>query len=207
MKYYFLTESTEKKETGLIGPQCMAFPEGYSLDWYEKPTSMTKLTNDSFPSEFTEFRFALDAKAKITDFISQAIILAKGLLINDRVKSLLEKCNLQGVKFYDATITHQNEVLEYYWLHIIHSDIKFIDFKKSEFYEGHHFKFKKENLEINSFDDIANASVNIMAEKIFLSDEFKKMKIDIMIFPFMHYNIFVSERIVKLLKENNIKGY
>lgn len=212
MEYFLISNSTEKKETGVIGPQCMVFPDGYNLDWYELPNSMTNLTNDCFPDFEPSLIFELDKKAKLTDFISQAIILARGFLINQKVKEIFEQFNLGQHKFYPATVIHKENKYQYFWLHLLDNDYYDIDYKNSLFYEGNSAGWKNYNISINSYDELKNIKNQdipnfIWVEKLRLNELFTINISDIIMFSNIHNKIFVSDQLYSSLKENRCTGF
>ncbi|MFN8294871.1 MAG: hypothetical protein U0T69_01690 [Chitinophagales bacterium] len=211
MKYYLITNATNKKETGLVGPQCMVFPSGYNLDWYEQPNSMTKLSNDRIPDFEPELIFELDKKAKLTDFISQSIISSRGLLINKKVKDILEQFRLPEHKFYPAKIFHKNEVFQYFWLHLIDNNYDDIDYSKSIFYEGYTAGWKKENVTLNCFEDLIELRNKdfklIFAENLVFKDSQKYTNFDMLLYSYLHQDIIISKEVISSFVEKKITGY
>jgi len=210
MKYYFLACATNKKETGVLGPQCMVFPTGYNLQWYDQPNSMTKITNDKFPDNNPEFIFELDPKAKLTDFISQSIINARGFLISEKVKSILEKFALPQHKFYSAKVFYNGKPIQYYWLHLLDNLYSEIDYTSSKFYHGLTQGWKTSDVIVNSLDDIVILRKQmklIYAESLVLQPILKIKDYDMLLFSLLHQDIFISKQIADYFTKEKITGY
>ena len=212
MRYYLLAEATEKKATGVLGPQCMAFPKDHNLDWYESPSSMTKLNNKVFPTDETEFLFELDEHAILTDFISQAIIPARGFLISNKAKQVLSQFNLLEHKFYPATIISKKNQISYFWLHLIDSKYGLINFTRSIFYEGFAPGWKQKDFHIKDTEDFLmlyeqDIRPVIWAEKLYFLDSFTDKKPDMFVFSLLHNNAFVSYSVITAFQKAGITGY
>lgn len=207
MKYFLITSATDKKETGVLGPQCMVFPKGYNLQWYEQQNSMTKLNNGAFPQNNPDLLFELDKKANLTDFISQSIISARGFLINEKVKNIFKGFLLPEHKFFQAQVCFQNKVFIYYWLHLLDNNYSNIDYSSSKFYEGITQGWKNVDASIQSLNDIVNFRKEkklIFTEKLILNGI---LPYDIFLYSLIHQDIFVSEKLVQKLIQNKITGY
>ncbi len=212
MKYFILSNATDKKEIGKIYPQCKGVPKGYSFDWYDDSNSMTKLTNEEFPKEKPALVFELDKKAKLTDVISPSNISARGFLMNEKVKDLLVDFNIINHKIYSATLFANRQMYDYFWFHPVKNNFDGIDFKKSEFIEADIFKDKIKDINVNSIKDYnkyweeARKDINfIIPEKLVLTQEYKQL--DIFFFPLIHQYLIVSENFIKILQEQKIIGF
>lgn len=106
MKYFLVANSTNNQIIGKKYPQCKGMPSkmGLTFKWFEQPNSMTKLTNDEFPNFEPELIFELEEKALLTDVVSPSNILAKGLLVNERVKNIFSHFKLMEHRYYPATL-------------------------------------------------------------------------------------------------------
>lgn len=87
MKYYLLSHSADKKETGDFHQA--VYPSGRKN--YESPLSLLRedLTNEYFPKIEPILDFELTKKAKLTDIVSAANISSRGLLMNEKPKQSL----------------------------------------------------------------------------------------------------------------------
>jgi len=210
MAYYSLSRSTVKNEIGKY-PQCIGVPDEYTFEWYNEPNSMTKLTNMKFPKEAPDLIFQLDNEAKLTDVISYTNIHAIGLLLNEKLKDILEDFIIPEHKFYPATLFTQRQEHQYHWLHIVKNDFNGIDFEKSIFIETDLMNKKIKDLDINSFDDYNKCWDNreskfhfITTEKLILQSNLQYL--DLLLFPKIHSKLIGSERLIKKLKQENITG-
>ncbi|MBK8875579.1 MAG: hypothetical protein IPN13_17345 [Bacteroidetes bacterium] len=203
MKYYRISNSTGK-ETGRTYPQlhCLTQPYAHSMSSWEFP-GFTPILN-----------FELNKTAKLTDVLSQSSIGATGLLINDKVKDILNQFKLMGHKYYDANIVipKSGEKLSYYWLHLCHTELALqLDYSKSVFYETE-WAFRKEVIKIKSFDHYKElksgdnqAKFGVKLDEIFVSEEFDKGLDFFTFLPFSKFEIISSE-LKRALELNNVTG-
>jgi hypothetical protein len=210
MKYYILSNATDEKEIGSTYPQCKGVPDGYSFDWYDKPNSMTKLTNKFFPKQNPDLVFELDEKAILTDIVSPSNISAKGFLLNEKTKNLLSDFNIIEHEFYRATIFAKGYAHKYFWLHLVKDNFDGVDFEQSDFIEANLMNRKIKSLNINSLENYNTCRLNkekkfngIIAEKLVLK---KHYKLDLFFFPFIHDYLIVSQLLLNSLMKNKITG-
>ncbi len=208
MKYFSITYSTNEKEVGKIWPQCIGIADGYTKEWLEQPNSMTKLNNDEFPNLQPDLVFDLDKKAKLSDVISPSMISATGLLINDKVKSILENFNLIEHVYYPAIVRNKGISYDYYWLHLVKSDLYGVDFKQSEFEITNLINMPEANVKINSWEHYLErlktlSFKNIRAKKLVIESEAQK---DLIYFPYIYSYMFVSEDLALELASQKITG-
>ena len=117
MKYYALKNSTAK-EIGKEYPQTDGMGDGYSFSAVNSISNLPHLEMPDFTPNLDYFN--LDKKAKLTDFISTALINAEGFIVNDRVKNVLDNFNLAPHRFYPAKLLHNNKFYtNYFWLHFL----------------------------------------------------------------------------------------
>lgn len=209
MKYYSLNYSTNEKEVGKIWPQCDSVPEGYSYnELIEGSNSMTQLTNDEFPNENPNLIFGLHKKAKLTDVISPSNISATGLLVNKKVKNILENFDLMTHKFYPAIVKELEFEHKYFWLHLVKPNLLGIDFKKSKFEITNLINKPLANITIDSWENyierISSLTFkHIRARKISLESGEQK---DLIYFPYIYSYILISEELALELASNKITG-
>ncbi len=158
MKYYLLSHSAVKKIVG-------DFPQTVSTEVIDvnnefEPTSRANLTNKHFPTVQPNLEFELSNKAKLTDVISASNIEARGLLVNEKVKTILEQFNILNHKFYPGSVTVKGKKTPYYWLHIVNNSLEGIDFEKSKFMEIGFTGRKIGDVEINSLKDYNKIRAN-----------------------------------------------
>ena len=211
MKYYILSNATDEKEIGKKYPQCKGVPEGYTFTWYDEPNSMTKLTNEEFPKEKPDLVFELHEKAILTDVISPDNISARGMLINEKTKELLNNFKLLEHRIYPATLFANRQMHKYYWVHFYKDNFSGLDFKNSNFIEVNLMKRKIKSVDVNSLEDYnffrknkEKKSNSIVAEKLILNDSFKNL--DVFLFPLVHDYLIISKKIYECFQDNQISG-
>lgn len=208
MKYFLLDYSTKKEKVGSVYPQCEGIAEGYTHKWFEKPTSMTKLTNDVFPNNNPELIFDISDKAILTDIVSPSNISAIGLLINEKSKQIFEKFNLNSHKFYSAKVRENNNSYDYYWLHPVKKDLLGVDFNNSKFQITNIVGMPISDIAIESWDDFfekkSNLSMkNIVPTKLFIDDTLKS---DFIYLPYILEKILISEELAIEIAHQKITG-
>lgn len=208
MKYYFLSTSVDEKEIGTYF-QTEGLPEGYTSKWYDEPDSMTKLVRDSLPDFIPDLKWELKPKAKLTDIISVGNITATGFLMNEKAKAIFQSFNLIDHKFHNATLFVKSQPLHYYYLQLTNGNFENIDIEKSSFCITNAFRLKKNDIIITSYNDLIEKQKKlefgniISAEKIHI----KNTDFDLFFFPFIHNDIFVSEKLLNELRKYKITGY
>lgn len=208
MKYFFLKNSAKKEEIGNVYPQCEGMAEGYTHKRFEQPNSMTKLTNDSFPGQDPDLLFDLNKKGILTDVVSPSNLSAKGLLVNQRTKHILDEFDLMPHKYYPATIREKGISYDYFWLHLVKKDLSGIDFQESEFEITNLVYMPISDIEISDFEDYMEKAKSlsmkhIRAKKIVLD---KTIKTDLIYFRYISSDILISENLAIELAKSNITG-
>jgi Immunity protein family (Imm11) len=206
-EYCLLANSVDRKEIGCFY-QTAGLPDGYTVRFYDRPNSMTKLNNDEIPKDNPELIWQMEPKAKLTDVVSAGNISAKGLLCNDRVREILESHKLCEHKFYPATLIHEGKELNYHWFHPIEQDIDIIDFEKSKFALTDYFRDFMNDIEINSKAKlIKEYNERDDDTLITLLDLKLNLHIDFCRFSYIIHNYFiVSDTMKNKLKKSNITG-
>lgn len=144
------------RDVGNVFPQTVGLFPGY--DEYA-PNSMTRLTNAEFPVIPPDLRFVLDPKTWLTDVISVGNISASGLLVNGRLKEVLEEYKIPNHEFYEADVHDTHSVYRYFWLHIVPDDEEWIDFSRS--------RFAVYELPLSRIDKLRDVACKNRAEMIF----------------------------------------
>lgn len=109
-------------------------------------------------SEFNNFDremlFQLEPNAKLTDVLSQASISADGLLINSKVRDILNEFTLMTHRYYKCVVRDNRDNLhDYYWIHLIdNSLLNKIDYPNSKFY-AREYGFREHDVELTSYED------------------------------------------------------
>jgi len=215
MKYLFISEATDEKTIGRKYHQCKGMPDGMGLTykWFEQPNSMTKLTNDEFPDFEPELIFELEEKAILTDAVSPSNISAKGFLINQKVKDILQHFNLMEHKYYPATLIIKGNRLEYFWLHFKDNSDYFlsnIDYKKTRFHLCNLLFQKTDDVTIDSYKEYIEKKMPISyisASKLTLNEVLIEKEYDLFYIRGMFLYPFVSSRLIEVLKAYNVTGF
>ena len=208
MKYFSLSNSTDEKEVGKVWPQCEGVADGYTHEWFDQPNSMTKLNNNEFPSLVPDLVFDLHKKAKLTDVISPSMISAIGLLINEKVKTILEGFNIIEHRYYPAIVREKDISYNYYWMHLVKPDLYGVDFKKSKFEITNLINMPEANIKINNWEHYLErlktlSFKNIRAKKLVIEPEAQK---DLLYFPYIYSYMLVSEDLALELATQKITG-
>ncbi len=216
MSYYLLSKATDEKIIGNSYPQCKGIPAemGLTFKWFEQPNSMTKLNNEEFPDFKPELIFELEEEAILTDVVSPTNISAKGLLINEKVKTLFEGFNLMEHKFYDASLFVRGRNMQYYWLHFRENNeqlFKVIDLQKTTFYIGNLARWKESDVNIPSIEDynklkqsIGFKTINF--QSLCVTKHFKQQSLDLFYLNSFHNDFIITERLKKKLQALNVSG-
>jgi hypothetical protein len=206
MKYFLISHSSDRKEIGDY-PQTIPTEVIDANGGFEE-TSRANLTNEHFPNVSPALEFELAKKAKLTDVLSASNIQARGLLVNEKVKKILEQFNIMNHKFYLGSVTAKGKKLPYYWLHIVNTSFDGIDFEKSNFIETGFTGRKIGDVEINTFEDYDKISREKMlkVEKLILLPNSSIKDLDLFLFPEIHYRIIASERLISALQESTVSG-
>lgn len=210
MKHYIISNSADKKEVGHYIQTVMGEVPNENGEFDNNARS--NLNNENFPNFIPNLEFELEPKAKITDIVSASDIIARGLLINDKVRSLLSNFNIMNHKFYDGRLKTKDKILPYYWLHIANNSFSGIDFDKSTFciadLIGNPISLiivKDENdyYEKNALCEDMNS---IIIDKLIFNDHFRALNLDLFFFPQIHQYIIASERLINEIEKQKITG-
>ena len=216
MKYYLLSKSTDEKIIGRY-PQCKGLPSGMGLtyEWFEQPNSMTKLRNDDFPEFDPELIFELEKKAILSDVVIPSNIIAKGFLVNEKVKDLFSQFKLMEHKYYPANLFFKGVEYQYYWLHFKDCEEKYlgnIDYQNSSFFVSNLALMKEKDISIISRDDFWDKKMNlpmkhIRATKLKLSEGLLNEGLDLFYIPYVHSDFWVSNKLSKAIEVTEITGF
>jgi hypothetical protein len=161
--------------------------------------------------EILRLEFSLASKAKLTDVLSQAAISANGLLINEKVKNIIEHYNVMRHLLYPVFLKTKRNTEQYYWLHLVDNDmIKFIDFSNSKFYQTK-FGFKEKEVSISSNEEYINIKTtlewmdSIKADSITLNKEFD-FSLDLFVMDDFDTRPYISETLWDHLQKEKVTG-
>jgi len=177
-----------------------------------KENDISMLFWDEFPEITPKLYFDLEENAYVTDILSQATINQSGFVISARLKEILSKFNLVNHELYALNIGNLNEANDFHWLNLVPEKLHLhIDYSKSNFYTTE-LGFQEDDIVVNSFSDykeklsFLKSDFSIESDLIFFEKGFH-IPYDLFVISYFDDDIYVSERLVEVLKKNNISGY
>ena len=202
MKYYILSESTDTDIIGYYPQTDVSEDSEFFSVFIDFQTRI-----EEFPEHIPKYIIILNKKAYPTDFIER-VSVPYGLVVNNKIKSLITLYSLPNHKFYDTEVIYKKSKLNYYWFHFYDDIFQYIDMKKSKFIlkwrdviqefcftSKDFFKSKKKK----TFEDF---ETELIIKEVYLLNSFPKYDI----FHFEGRNI-ISEKLLNAFIENNITGY
>ena len=202
MKYYTLSESTDTNIIGYYPQTDVSEDSEFFSVFIDFQTRI-----EEFPEHIPKYIIILNKKAYPTDFIER-VGVPYGLVVNNKIKSLITSYSLPNHKFYDTEVIYKKSKLNYYWFHFYDDIFQYIDMKKSKFIlkwrdiiqefcftSKDFFKSKKRK----TFEDF---ETKLIIKEVYLLNSFPQYDI----FHFEGRNI-ISEKLLNAFQENNITGY
>ena len=202
MKYYILSESTDTNIIGYYPQTDVSEDSEFFSVFIDFQTRIEEI-----PEHIPKYIIILNKKAYPTDFIER-VSVPYGLVVNNKIKSLITLYSLPNHKFYDTEVIYKKSKLNYYWFHFYDDIFQYIDMKKSKFIlkwrdiieefcftSKDFFKSKKRK----TFEDF---ETKLIIKEVYLLNSFPKYDI----FHFEGRNI-ISEKLLNAFQENNITGY
>ncbi len=202
-QYYILKPAVGTKETGMAYPAVESF-EDYD---FNKANSVYKLDSDSFPDFIPDISYKLAKGAKLCDVMEKSNISACGLLINEKVKEVLEQFNLVPHKYFPATIEDKGIIHQYYWVHFVWEDgINHLDFRNSKF-QINEFGDNLGDVEIGTYKELLDKQTELGFMKTVYNYESLMFNVnfDLFIHP-LNKTIYVSEKVFIYLTHKSFKG-
>ena len=202
MKYYILSESTDTDIIGYYPQTDVSEDSEFFSVFIDFQTRI-----EEFPEHIPKYIIILNKKAYPTDFIER-VSVPYGLVVNNKIKSLITLYSLPNHKFYDTEVIYKKSKLNYYWFHFYDDIFQYIDMKKSKFilkwrdviqefcFTSKEFYLSKEQ---ETFEDFEK---NLIIKEVYLLNSFPKYDI----FHFEGRDI-ISEKLLNAFQENDITGY
>ncbi|PAC30313.1 hypothetical protein [Flectobacillus sp. BAB-3569] len=187
---------------------------------------------DLFYGKNTETKFVKPIgvyTSEFYEFMMDTDIGDGSFVINEGVKNILEKYNIDNLKFYEIAVFVGKEQQnwkefsqisdKFYYVTIQKYDyLSEINFQMSRFLLGPSYKREDEHLaiEVRDLEDLKrisreNSDMNITAKKLFIHDS--SMKFDIINFNLNGLNFYhfrnplgISERLKEILSLHNVSG-
>lgn len=215
-KIFKIKNSIEKRNIGSKFPQISNMKPGYDYISKNSVHSLSKCTTNL--PDFTPDLdyFILPRASKLTDTLSVSVTNG-GFLVSNRLKNLLNECILPMHAFYEAKVFYKHEIYNYYWIHLICNLTEYIDFEKSTFFIYVDYSKNLGYLQLASLNDYYNSvnslkeknpnkSVTVWSESLKFLPSFK-LSFDLFKIGTFDSNYYVSEKLLSLLKTNNITGF
>jgi hypothetical protein len=215
--YGIFSLECDTKETGPIYPQVQRMSDGYD---YKAENATRKLFRHwkSFP----EFRpnldsFVLDAKSRQTDILSNSLS-SRGLILNSKARAIFESAKTCPVKFYKASVIHNNKLLtDYFWMHIVSDYTEFVDYTNSTFFIYQNFMKNLGQIEVFSKEDLIekeeklkkdnpSTTLAIWSERIKMIPSFD-LTLELFEIGKFDSNLYVGQSLKSVLIDNRITGY
>ena len=175
---------------------------------FNSPFSTQRINYGNIPNEIPYLELEFYKNAKITDMLSSTTPYF-GLIINVKLKNLLEQFNIPKYKFYPIVLFRNKiNVKDYYWFNFYDDIFQYIDMKKSKFilkwrdvieefcFTSKEFYLSKDKKTFEDFE------TELIIKEVYLLNSFPQYDI----FHFEGRNI-ISEKLLNAFIENNITGY
>ncbi len=200
--YYKIEHNTDAKVSGSTYPQaeCLTLSNAHSIkfDEFSNPDNL-------------KLEFKLASRAKLTDVLSQAAISAHGLLINQKLRDILEGFNLMQHQYYPVNVVTKKSIEQYYWLHLVdNSFVHFIEYSESKFFRTK-FAYREEEIDLESYEDYIEKKTRfgtmcgIQSDFLKLTSNFKS-RLDLFVFSRFDSSIYVTEKLKSKISDIGFTG-
>ena len=198
-KFYILRNDVDPKVIGKNFTQIYMRPD------------IQNFSSWRFPDKSLSFQAELEDKSIVTDFLNTAAATPTGFFISERTRHLLEQFSLMQHHFYSVEVEKDNEVFQYYWLHLC--DLKLVDhldYGQSTFFETR-FNSRVNSIELDSLQnyqklkDEKDFSFGVEIENIVFQPSYPGYEM-LTLLPFAP-RVFISQRLRDELIEAGITGF
>ncbi len=220
MQYYILEKACDTKETGPAYPQIQKWKKGYDKN---KSDSYYSYYRASMKGTFPDFEPDLNSLvmhgwAKPTDLVSS--FLSDGFIVSAKLKLLFQQFHLPPIHYYPAKVIYKkNDLIGYYFMHIISDYTDFVDYSKSSFIASGNFNSNPAPIILTSKKEYIEESEklkedffvdklpyrSIKSEKICFNAGFDQSLEGFKIGPF-NINFYISENLKDALIKDSITG-
>lgn len=213
MSYFQIEHAYDSKVVGCY-PQSTKMGCDYN---HSRPDSIDNVNVNEVPS-FIPFTgcFVLQKQAKLTDFISTAI-LPTGFIVSEKTKNVMAQFKLGKHAFFPTKISYRDKVYDnYFWFIFEPVDLsEFVDFDKTKFYLTDFNDNKIRQMQINSAIELKNTHLLVAEEtngaNYICSDLFHLKNnllkdFDLLHLPISPYDNLISERLRQQLIDAGITG-
>lgn len=203
-KFYVLKPAVDTEETGSAYPAVESFND-YD---FNAPKSVYKLNSNELPNFEPEIRFKLAKGAKLCNLLGQGTISAKGLLVDDNFKTVIEQSNTIPFKSFNAYIKDsQEQIKKYNWIHFLWREgIEYFNFNKSK------FKVKRASkdlgdIQIDSYLDLQTKQGELGFIKMIHNYEsvMKNPNFDLFLHP-LNGTIYITETLKRKIEQLHLTG-
>lgn len=218
MTFFAVKDSLEKKVVGTQYPQVWDFLKEYDPE--PEANGIFSLYNmyykPGFPKqELNLSGLKLSNGAQFTDFISNGF--AEYLFIlSPQAKSLMESVNIDAHRFYPAKITSPRKKLvkDYYLMKVESDNMKYIDFKNSDFVVQDVLSDDDSLYQI-TIDSLADyyekreelvKGTRIRAKSIRMLPEFYDLNLDFFKISTVDFYWYISTKLYELIQQMNLTG-
>jgi hypothetical protein len=158
----------------------------------------------------------LDETAELTDVICAPMLILTGLLVNEKVRNILEQFNLPEYRFYPLKVkTKSHDLTQYFWLQTssereLNLD-KHLNFKMSTFAIERKIR-EYESVNIASYEEFSkvksglNKFQSIKLKEARLNSNFKDFNLDLFKISRLYTYWIISEQLKSKLESENITG-
>jgi len=206
MKYYILTISDN---LNIVGSYPQISPSDENV--FGSPFSNEEIIIGEMPQYIPRIVLRFNENAIITDLLS-TFNPSFGLVINERIESIVSNLNLPNHKFYPIEVFWKDDLLKYNWFNFYNNLFEYIDFDKTVIEIFHKFSFKVlDTVLLESADNFKKIKSTLGLEKrirlkdLYFNSSFPRY--DIMVNNIIGYGNLISENLLKALQKNNITGY
>ena len=178
---------------------------------YKKITSFGNEEVDF--SELPPLIFLMEKESKLTDFISQSYLSAQGLLVSEKVYSIVKSYKLFNFQVARAIVRKENNDYSYYWLHPREDCVNFLNFTSTGFYiidiitdEEYSIKIRDYKHYVDKRFSLSGLKKLIPFENNIYMDK-SLAEYDICLFTLNSSEFYISDKLKEELEKNNVTGY
>lgn len=208
MKYYNIGLTDELKVIGHYPQTERSKMGGYPVDAFN---SERKVERFEFPEFMPRFGIDLHLKGFATDLLDRTSALDFGLVVNEKLKYILEQFKLPPHRFYPIDVYNTDK--KYYWFHYITDFEAYFIASDSEIEVFDNFDFSIiEVLKFTSYDELKeyakemvfNIDKSIRFKSIYMTSDFPRY--DVLDIQGPQYLTLFSEELKQRLEKEKITG-
>jgi hypothetical protein len=174
---------------------------------------LMQLRNEKGNKTPDKFLLRMDPKTKLTDFVSQSCIRAKGLLMSQKAWEVISKFNLQtDHEIYNAKIEYKDRMADYIWLNPTKDYATEIAYEKTVFNKYYILDNITREFTATDEKDLAGQLLddqevgNIYCREICIKDA-SIFTFDLFLIYFGISAIMVSKELLNALTAAKLKGF